>query len=277
MRETGRMALAVKEGHMAYQQHLYHILYPGQALVASSLHAEAFGKHYQIGSHRHYEGKVIFCEIDPAFRHSYFDIDGAMAQLTPHEDGRPKATKYISSYRVLEHLDFDAVGDLYLLTATGGCLRLGRQPYDKSHEPGHLRCFAQISPLNMLVLSTLCAEDYATYITRPHHALGAPKLFFTQIELPTGDFLKAFEDNPFTPPPLPFVHPAKLRDAIMEMKADNSDKKVKGVSIRSDLEKISFSRIRHGFWLASPGATVYFPMPDPVTLMRDNYQFYKSL
>ena len=144
---------------MVEQHRMYHILYPNQALIASSLDPEAFGKHYQIGSHRHYEGKVIFCEIDRDFRHDYFDIDSAMKQLTPHEDGRPKATKYISSFRVLEHIDFAAVKDLYLISATGGCLRLSRQPYDKTHQPGHLRCFAQITPMNMLVLSALNAEE----------------------------------------------------------------------------------------------------------------------
>jgi hypothetical protein len=262
---------------MDYQKRLYLILYPAQALVASQLDAEQFGKHYQVSSHRHHEGKVIFCSVDATYRHPFFDIDGAFRQLQAHEDGRPKATKYICSYRSLEHIDYKSIFELHVMTANGNFLTLQAREYNKTHEPGHLRCFAQICPLNMLVITTLNAEEYSKYITTPGHALGAPRLFFTQVEFPTEDFLADFEKNPFTPSPIAFVHPAKLRAAIMEVKNSKGGKIVKGVSIKSDLERFSYSRIRHGFWLASQEKMLFFPMPSPTDLMRDNYQFYRSM
>jgi hypothetical protein len=95
---------------MAYEKHLYMILHPNYSLIASQLEPEHFLKHYVQGSTRYFEGRLIFVEIDPNFRNPFFDIDAAFAELKPHEDGRPKATKFIKSYRVMEHIDFEAIG-----------------------------------------------------------------------------------------------------------------------------------------------------------------------
>ncbi len=91
---------------MGNEKRLYMVMHPNHALIASQLDPEHFAKHYTQGSTRYFEGRLIFVEVDPSFRHPYFNIDGAMADLAPHEDGRPKATKFISSYRTLEHVDF---------------------------------------------------------------------------------------------------------------------------------------------------------------------------
>lgn len=58
-----------------FPKHLYLILYPNEALVASQLTPEEFGKHYSVGSPRHFSGKVIFAEVDIGYRNDYFRID----------------------------------------------------------------------------------------------------------------------------------------------------------------------------------------------------------
>ena len=73
---------------------------------------------------------MIFSEVDVGFRHPYFNIETALASLVPHEDGRPKATRFISCYRVLEHTDYDALMDLYLTNPDGTCMRLEEAAYD---------------------------------------------------------------------------------------------------------------------------------------------------
>jgi len=95
---------------MSDPRHLYLILHPNHSLIASQLEPEQFLRHYVQGSTRYFEGRLIFAEVDPDFRHEYFDIDKAYAELIPHEDGRPKATKFIKSYRTLEHMDFFCAG-----------------------------------------------------------------------------------------------------------------------------------------------------------------------
>jgi len=260
---------------MEYQQRLYQILYPNNSLVASQLNPEQFGKHFLVGTARHYEGKVIFAELDADFRHDALNIEEGFEALTPHEDGRPKATKYISSYRVLEHVHLDAVKSLYLVTANGRTLELQQGKHDKPHQPGFIRTYAQICPTTVLSMSKLNAEEYAQYITHDRHGKWVPKLFFTQIELPIEQFLKDFEESPLLPPPFPFVHPAKLRDSILEL--TNTDKEAKGISLNSEMEKIPYTKIRHGFWLASAQKSLFFPMPDEATIKRENYNFYKAI
>ncbi len=260
---------------MAYQKRLYQILYPNNSLVASQLDPDQFGKHYQVGTSRHYVGKVIFAEVDIDFRHDFFDIDAGLANVVPHNDGRPKATKFIASYRVLEHVDLDALKSLYLVTPSGHLLELAQGKHDKPHQPGFIRTFAQICPTTVLSMTRLNAVEYARYITRPMHSKWVPTLFFTQIELPADQFLQDFEDNPFISPPFPFVHPAKLRDAILEL--EHSDKESKGISLNSDLEHIPYTKIRHGFWLAGENKRVFYPMPDAETIRKENHQFYKNM
>ena len=259
-----------------YESHLYVILYPNMALVASQYPPKAFARHYCMGSARHYDGKVIFAEIDVTYRHPYFDIDTGMQALVPHEDGRPKATKFICSYRVLEHLDFDAIRKLYLTNPDGTCLGLDPAPYDKTHKPDFLRIMAEVAPLRMLVLTNFDFSQYGKWITDPLNTKGAPKVLYTQFDLNIADFMNDFEDNPLMHPPLPSLHPSKLRDAILELH-ESSGKHTNGLGLDCNLNRKSYSRIRHGFMFASQEKELFFPMPTVDEIEHLNYRFWKGM
>ena len=261
---------------MRYENRLYQVLYPNQALVASQLSPEAFARHYLIGSIRHYSGKLVFAEIALDFRHPYFDMEGALRLLVPHQDGSPKRTKFISSYRVTEHMDFDSIKNLYLATSEAEILELKAQEYDKVHQQGFLRTFAEIAPLSMLVMSPLDMPEFGKYITEPGNAKGCPKLFYTQIDLNVDEFITQFEKNPFMQAPFPFLHPSKLRDAIQQMKLD-SEKKTKGLALYCPLDQISFKTIRHGFMFASQDKCKFFPMPSLHEIESSNFRFWKDM
>jgi len=98
---------------MQSEHHLYLVLHPNHSLIASALPPDQFVKHYVQGSSRYFEGRLIFAEVDPSWRNPYFGIDEAFGDLLPHPDGRPKATKFIKSYRVLENIDLSAIGTLF--------------------------------------------------------------------------------------------------------------------------------------------------------------------
>jgi len=83
---------------MEYKNRLYMVLYPNQSLIASQYDPEMFARHYTSG------------------------IENILKDLKPHSDGRPKATKFIASYRVLEHVELSALGKLYLSTEEGHCI-----------------------------------------------------------------------------------------------------------------------------------------------------------
>jgi len=261
---------------MSLQNHLYQILYPNQALIASQLDPQDFARHYLVGSVRHYNGKLVFAEIDINFRNPYFKIDEALAEMTPHEDGTPKRTKFISSYRVLEHMDFDYILKLYLTNSEAQVLELTPGTYTAQHQSGYLRTYAEIAPLSMLVLSPLAMPDFGSFITAPGNTKGSPKLFYTQIELNIREFLETFETNPFAQAPFPFLHPSKLRDAILEMQ-ENPKKDTKGLSLFCPLDQISYRKIRHGFMFASPHRYKFFPMPSPHDIEVSNFKFWQGM
>ena len=119
-----------------FEKHLYLILYPNEALVASQLSPEAFGRHYSVGSPRHFQSKVIFAEIDCAYRQEYLAHRRVLKRDGIGKPGIPKRTKFVKSYRVLEHVDFDALRKLYLVTTDGATLghraRRGARGYRRS-------------------------------------------------------------------------------------------------------------------------------------------------
>jgi hypothetical protein len=261
---------------MQYNNHLYQILAPNPALVASQLEPEAFAKHYTAGSLRYYAGKVVFAEIDINYRHPYFKIDDALAMMKPHADGRPKATRFISTYRVLEHIDLDAIQRVILSTPEGYTIELHSAPYDKHHDPGFLRIYAEIAPLHMLVMSRMDFPAFGKYITDPDFPKGAPKLFYTQVELDIEHFLEEFEERPTMHPPISGLHPSNLRAAITEMRAE-PDKQTKALKLDSSFDTIPYKHIRHGFMFACQEKSRFFPIPSQAEIEATNHRFARSM
>lgn len=261
---------------MADERHLYLIIHPNHSLIASGLEPEHFAKHYVQGSTRYFEGRLIFVEIDPAFRHPYFDIDTAFSQLTPHEDGRPKATKFIKSYRTLEHVDYSALGKMFICNSLGEFVALESSEYDPKVEGDDLSIILEINPIKMMVLTKFNFIEYSKYITDPHQPKGAPCMFYTQLDFNADDFLAEFDENPFIRCFVPGIHPARLRAAIQEVRT-TPGKNVKGLSLDCPYDKISYKFLRHGFMFAAQSGYKYYPLKSLEEVERDWYKFWKNL
>ncbi len=262
---------------MPAENRLYLILHPNHSLIASQLDPEHFIKHYVQGSTRYFEGRLIFVEVDPRFRAPYFDIDAAYGDLKPHEDGRPKATKFIKSYRVLENVDFDALGDLYLCDSVGEhvCLKAG--DYDDTKSRGdEMRIILEINPLNFIVLTRFNFPEFSRFITDPRNTKGAPKMFYTQLEFSVDEFLREFDENPFIRSYVPGLHPARLRDSILEVR-NTPGKNVKGISLNCPIDRISYKLLRHGFMFASQEKNRFYPLLPIDEVERMFYKFWKSM
>jgi len=261
---------------MEHTNHLYAILFPSSALVGSQLDPIEFGKHFISGSSKYYAGKLIFVEIRPDYRHPFLKIEAMLPHLKPHEDGSPRATKYVSTYRVLEHLDFDALLNLYITTPEGYTLELKPGVQGPERQPGIIRVYAEINPVSMLLLSDLNFSAFGQYITDPSTRVGAPVMFFTQVELDPDEFLQEFEDNPLLSSPIPDLHPSVLKKSILELR-QLPDKHTKGLSPASPLGKISFKKLRHGFLFASQDKTKFYPLPDSKAIEETNFRFWKFM
>ncbi len=265
-----------KKIHMAdYQKHLYMIVFPINALVASQLEPHAFAQHYTIGSARHFQGKVIFAELDINFRDPYFLIDEYLEKTVAHDDGSPKRTKFISSYRVLEHVPFDVIRKLVLVTVNGKALELDPGPYTAENVPGLIRIFQEIAPVRNLIASRLDQRSFGKYISEDV-AKGADRVCFTQIDLNIEEFLAESQHREIIVSPIPDSNPYRLLDCLLELK-QNTDKTVKTISLSSVLHSISYRALRHGFWFFDKDDnSIFFPIPSAHELETTHYEWWKN-
>ena len=211
-----------------FQKHLYMIVFPTNALVASQLDANKFGEHYIMGSAKHFSGKVIFAELDINYRNDYFDIDKYLEQTVPHTDGSPKKTKFISSYNVLEHVDLSAIQKLFLCTRNGKVLPLEPAEYTAYNEPGMIRIYQEITPLETLVASIKDQRSFGKFITRETTSKGAPKVCFTQIDFNIDNFFESNKNKEIFNIDLPGVNPYRFYGCISELK-DKPEKTTKTI------------------------------------------------
>jgi hypothetical protein len=270
------------------ERHLYLVVHPNHSLVASQLDAERFITHYVRESARYFEGKLLFVELDPGFRHPYFDIEGAYSQLKPHEDGSPKATKFVSSYRVLEHVDFGAMGTLYICDESGGFVALERSFLEVGYGAGsseagdgeELRVVLEVDPVKFVVLTRLGLTEYGHFATDPSNSKGAPRMLYTELDLSVDDFIRETEESPYVRSFFPGIHPERLRAAIRELRHSPS-KEVKGISLHCPFDRVSYKLLRGGFVFAGGGASREevrrYPLLSLDEVERRFYKFWKNM
>jgi hypothetical protein len=263
---------------MAEERHLYLVAHPTHSLIASQLAPELFIRHFIRESARYFEGKLLFVELDPGFRHPYFDIDVAYEGLVPHEDGRPKATKFVSSYRVLEHLDLAAMGRLYLCDESGGFVVLESAPAGTEPPSGgdELRVILEIDPVKFIVLTRLGLGEYSSFATDPSNTKGAPKMLYTELDLSVDDFMREAEESPYVSTFFPGIHPDRLRATILELRRSPS-KSVKGISLSCPFDRVSYKLLRNGFVFASRDRVKYYPLLPLDEVERRYYKFWKNM
>lgn len=256
-----------------YKKHLYAIMYPNFALIASQLEPKEFGRYYSVGSTRFYSGKMLFIEVDPEYRNPFFPIDEYLAQTVEHPDGSPKMTKFISSYRVLEHIDNSALGTLYLVTTSGDVLPIERKPYVSTSPHPKVRIIQELNPIQLLVASTYGKVDLGKYLTTPGNPRGCPRLFFSEIILDAEKFVSDWKSNPFINAPFPGLHPQKLAQTLEELMSDPTPR-TKSIGIQSIFDKLIYARCK-GFYVACGEDLIHYPMPSQELLQKEHFTWWK--
>ena len=260
-----------------FPKHLYLILHPNEALVASQLSPEEFGAHYSIGSPRHFTGKVLFAEIDINYRHEFLRIDEYLAQTESRFPGKPKRTKFVKSYRVLEHIDIAAMQRLYLVTTDGAVLGLDSSPMPEADgRPGRVHVYQEICPLSLVVASSLTPRDFGAYITEGTWSKGAPKIFFTQWDIDAEAVVNQNDVRSFSMGPLPNVNPTNLPTALKELAEDHT-KKTKTVSLNGSLDLMSYKNIQPGFYFSGGKDIKFYRMPTMEELHDKHRSWWRHL
>lgn len=256
-----------------YNKHLYAIMHPNFALVASQLGPEDFGRYYSVGSARYYSGKMLFIEVDATYRHEYFPIDEYLEQTVEHPDGSPKMTKFISSYRVLEHLDHSALGSLFCVTVNGEVLRVDQKNYQADARDTRVHIIQELNPIQLLVASSYDHRSLGEYLTTPGNPRGCPRLFFTEVDIDAAKFLEDWAQFPFRAAPIPGVHPQKLAQTL-EALINDKEPRTKSIGIQSIFDRLTYARYK-GFFVSCGKELLHYPMPSQDVLQRDHYAWWK--
>jgi hypothetical protein len=251
-----------------YETHLYLSVMP-EALVASQLPPQSFGTYYAVGSEKKSHSQAMFFELDPDFRHEYFDMEAGYKRLVPHEDGTPKRSVYISIYRVLEHISPSAIQKLYATTQDGRTLALDAS--DKMPEvTDEMHLYQEIAPVHPRAVSSLGPVEFFDFLNDPQKGMvTVPALCF--VELTLGGLA---EDPEFgSSQGLPYSNIDHYRNCLLELRT-----KTVIIKMVDRIHRTAFHyrTVKSGFYLGNEGGLLYFPMPSPEELRTKHYSWWRS-
>ena len=253
---------------VAMDIHLYFTLLP-EALVASHLAPEEFGKYQAVGVHHRSSSQSLFFEIDPDFDSGYLPVRELSKRCRPHEDGSPRKSTYLGIYRVLEHLPVQAFGDLYVTTDDGRVLRLEKGTYEEEGESG-LYLYQEFVPVQPRVASSLSPSKFCRYITDRNQPVSVDRIVFCDLGLDdlAVDPLNGHGDD------LPYGDLAHLRDCLSSVwKKGSKDVKVVNRFLR---RQIHFRMICRGFFVGGGDEMLFYPMPSKQDMETVHYEWWRS-
>lgn len=250
------------------KRYLYLSLLP-EALIASMLPPQEFGKYLAIGTKKRTRGQAMFFEVDPDFKSDYFNLEKIEELCKPHNDGTPKRSKYFSIYRVLEHVPLNKLKNLYLATDDGRVLELEQSEYEPRHD-SKLRLYQQLSPVNPRIASTLKPQEFVKFITDKSNRVSVPKIVFVQLGLNSlaTDPVNGSDEN------LPFPNIDHLRDCLTELKLAH-DKPTKTV-IRFMQGDLIYRTIKNGFFVGDQENFIFYKFPTLEQLENEYYPWWRS-
>jgi hypothetical protein len=239
-----------------------------EALVASMLSPEEFGRYLAVGSHKRSSGPAIFFEVDRDFRDDYFKHDILTERCIPHMDGTPKRSLYLGIYRVLEHVPLKMLGKLYLTTRDGQVLAL-EQDNPPTSFPDTYFLYDELCPVYPLIASKLDPAAFARFATDPESPLQVPKILFAQLDT------EAILGKDRTAEGVLAIHniPARIRECFDEL--ESAGKPTKTVDRNRQLT-FRWNHIKNGYFLGDGKTLLYYPFPDPETLERDHHTWWRS-
>jgi hypothetical protein len=248
--------------------HLYLSMLP-EALIASMLAPDEFGVYYAVGSQKKSRGQAIFFELDPGFRHEFFQIDEGMRRCVPHEDGSPKRSIYISVYRVLEHVPLDAIRRLYLVTQDGRVLGIEPSSGIPNDTQG-LHLYQEIAPVHPLVVSALgCREFYQLIVRSTETLLRLPAVCFAELRL--GELAENPEYGAVSD--LPYSNIDHLRQCLVELRT-----KAVGTKMVDRVHPATFPyrMIQSGILVGNTSGLLTFVLPSRDELRAKHYRWWRS-
>jgi hypothetical protein len=239
-----------------------------EALVASMLPPDEFGRYLAVGSHKRSSGAAIYFEVDSDFSSDFFNMGIVPERCVPHADGSPKHSLYLGIYRVLEHIPLEALGKLYLTTRDGQVLALeqGELPAELSAEH-HL--YDEICPVHPLIASNLDPAAFTQFVTNPGSPLCVPKIFFSQLDP------AAIIGSGKTAEGSLAIHnlPERIKECFGEL--DEAGKPTKTVDRTRQLT-FRWNHVKNGYFVGDQNGLLYYPFPSQAELERNHHKWWRS-
>ena len=240
-----------------------------EALIASMLPPHEFGVYLAVGTEKRARGQAKFFAVDPRFTSDYFPMSEVEKRCVPHPNGEPKHSVYLSVYRVLEHVPFGAIGNLYLTTRDGRVLEVqGKTGVPDFPQKYHL--YQEISPVHPRVVSGLSPVEFGRFMTDTKRSIHVPKIVFGELGLEE----LAEDPEKGSAHDLPYPNIEHLRDCLIQLRA-GSAKTTKTVD-RIAPEDFPYRMLQNGFFLADQSAMRYYPMPKEEELQTTYYEWWRS-
>jgi hypothetical protein len=252
---------------MMQETYLYLSLIP-EALVASMLPPEEFGRYLAVGTQKRSRSEAMFFSLKPGFRGDAFDWERVERECVPHADGTPKHTVYISVYRVLEHVPLDALDALYLTTRDGRVLRRDQAAVPAEFTDKHY-LYDEICPVHPLIASALDPVEFCRFITDPNTAIHVPRICFVQLNADA--FIAASKGEPESHP-LGYL-PDRVRESCEAL--DSVEKRTKTVD-RAHQLTCGWLNVKNGYFVGDQEGVLYYPLPSPRELDRDHHEWWRS-
>lgn len=249
------------------QARLYLSMIP-EALVASMLSPEEFGRYLAIGSHKRGSSPAIYFELNPGFSSDFFNMNIVNERCVPHPDGTPKHSLYLGIYRVLEHVPLEALGKLFLTTRDGQVLQLEQEQYPAGITADHY-LYDEICPVHPLIASRLDPAAFIQFVTDPESLLCVPKIFFADLDPAT------LIGTGRTAEGMPAIHnlPERIKECFHEL--DTTQKPTKTVD-RIHSRTRRWNQIKSGYFVGSGTTVLHYPFPDRDTLDRHHHAWMRS-
>jgi len=253
---------------LSMEINLYLSIMP-EALIASMLSPQEFGKYFAVGTKKRTRGQAMFFKLKRDFKSDYLKLDDIEKRCIPNEDGSPKRSKYISIYRVLEHVPMQSIQNLYIVTDDGRVLELERGEYtDKENDALHL--YQQLGPVRPLIASSLNPLDFCKSLTDTTQPVSVPKLVF--VELILNDLANDPENAPLDN--IPYQNIDHMRGCLINLQKKPS--KPNKTVVRSTQNDILYRTCKNGFFIGDKEAMFYYPMPPIEKLEGEYYAWWKS-
>jgi hypothetical protein len=239
-----------------------------EALVASMLPPEEFGRYLAVGSHKRSSSAAIYFEVDSDFSSEFFNMGIIPERCVPHADGSPKHSLYLGIYRVLEHIPLEALGKLYLTTRDGQVLALDQGELPENFQAGH-HLYDEICPVHPLIASNLDPAAFSQFVTNQGSPLCVPKIFFSQLDP------SAIIGTDKTAEGSPAIHnlPERIKECFREL--DEAGKPTKTVDRIRQLA-CRWSHIKNGYFIGDGKSLLYYPFPSKDSLERNHHKWWRS-